>query len=223
MNMRFEKSLSILFLEFVNEIIYLKFYLDGMIKSIKEKSEDDKAGIFKSFLESIFNDQKSLLSKIVHIYSITIFETFNKEFFKEINDHYNLIQSNFSITPSKIISFCKTNFNIDINNEFSKWNDLKENICRRHVIAHNMGKIDIKYIDCVDIDKSLEGKVIGKEVKHDLEYVKKCNNNVCSYMVFLFKKISDYYSLKDIEKIVYNLAEEIFQDVNPNILKDVKT
>ena len=48
MNMRFEKSLSILFLEFVNEIIYLEFYLDGMIKSIKEKSEDDNAGIFKS-------------------------------------------------------------------------------------------------------------------------------------------------------------------------------
>lgn len=86
-----------------------------------------------------------------------------------------------------------------------------------------MGRIDIKYIDCVDSDISLEGKVIGKEVKHDLKYVKKCNNNVCSYMVFLFKKISDFYSLKDIEKIVYNLAEEIFQDVNPNILKDVKT
>lgn len=81
--MRFEKSLSILFLEFVNEIIYLEFYLDGMIKSIKEKSEDDKAGIFKSFLESIFNDQKSLLSKIVHIYSITYLRFSIKNFLKK--------------------------------------------------------------------------------------------------------------------------------------------
>lgn len=48
--MRFEKSLSILFLEFVNEIIDLEFYLDGMIKLLKEKSEDDNQVFLNPFL-----------------------------------------------------------------------------------------------------------------------------------------------------------------------------
>jgi len=221
--MSFERNISITFLKYIEEIIYLEFYLDGIIELIKGQSKKvNNLGIWKSFTDTIINEQKSLLSKMVHIYSITIFETFNKEFFKELNKQKNLNRSNFSIKPSKIISFFEVNFNIDIQKKFKKWNDLKENICRRHVITHNMGKIDTKYIDCVKANNNLEGKIVGKDIKHDLKYVKKSNKNVGKFMTFVFKKISQYFSLKNINKIVYDLAEEYFPDVNPNLLDDVK-
>ncbi len=125
------------------------------------------------------------------------------------------------MTPSSIISYLKTNFEFNIETEFKKWNELKENICRRNVITHNMGKIDEQYIDCADAKKDLEFKNIGREIKHDLEYVKISNENVGRYMVFIFKRISNYYGLKDIKQVVHDLAEDHFPDVNSNLLKDI--
>ena len=220
--MSFERKISFTFLKFINEIIYLEFYLDGIIKLIEAQSKEvDNVGIWKSFTDTIITEQNSLLSKIIHIYIITVFETFNKEFFKELNQQKNLNRSNFSITPSKIVSFFQYNFKIDIQIEFKSWMNLKENICRRHVITHNMGKIDQKYIDCVNENKGLKGKIIGKDIIHDLQYVKKSKKNVGNFMIFTFKRISQYFSLKNIKKIVYDLAEKNFEDINPNLLDDV--
>ena len=215
--MSFEEEISFIFLKYLNEIIDLEFYIDGIIDLILGQSKEEET-FWKSITDSIINKQNSLLSKIVHIYSITIFETFNKELFERINTQTKLKDPNVTLTPSKIVLFFKNNFNVDFKQDFPRWNGLKENICRRHIIVHNMGVIDEKYVRCISANTNLIGKVIGKDIPHDLAYVKNSNDNVALFMRLAFKKVINYYSLKNIYIIVKELTNERFHDVNPDYL-----
>ncbi len=218
--MEFEERLSVIFLEFIKQTIDFDFFIDQMIKLIEDQREE---GFWEDFTKSIVKDQNSLFLKIVHIYSITIFETFNREFFTELNKEKTLSKKKFKTTPSKILKFFQNNFQIDLEKEFKLWEDLKENICRRNVIAHNTGKIDQSYIDCINRPNSdIKDKKIGIEIKHNLEYIKKSNDTVGKYIVYTFKNITKFYGFIDIESIVRSIAiNGYFDDVNPDLLDDV--
>lgn len=218
--MEFEERISVIFLEFIKQTIDLDFFIDQMTSLIEDQRVE---GVWKEVMNSFIPDQNSLFLKIVHIYYITIFETFNREFFDELKKEKRLTREKFKTTPSKILKFFETNFQINLENEFNVWEDLREIICRRNVIAHNMGKIDEAYIECNNYpDSTLKDKVIGIDVDHNLEYIKKSNDIVGKYIVFTFKKIAAYYKFIDIESIVKNIAENgYFDDVNSNLLNDV--
>ncbi|NVM44109.1 MAG: hypothetical protein HWN79_04240 [Candidatus Lokiarchaeota archaeon] len=218
--MEFEEKLSVIFLEFIKQTIDLEFFIDQMISLIEDQSVE---GVWKEVMNSFIPGQNSLFLKIVHIYSITIFETFNREFFNELNEEKNLIRKNFKTTPLKILKFFDANFQINFENEFKIWEELRECICRRNVIAHNMGKIDEAYIECnKHPDMALIDKVIGIDIDHNLEYIKKSNDTVGKYIVFTFKKIAEYYKFIDIESTVKIIAENgYFDDVNSDLLNDV--
>ena len=87
-----------------------------------------------------------------------------------------------------------------------------------------MGKIDQEYIICNNYpDLVLKDKVIGIDIEHNLEYIKKSNDTVGKYIVFTFKKIAAYYKFIDIESTVRNIAKNgYFDDVNPDLLDDVE-
>lgn len=218
--MDFETRLSFIFLEFIKQTIDFNFFIDQTINLIKGQREE---GYWKDIMSSIIMDQNSLFLKIVHIYSITIFETFGKEFFAELNEERSLSKKIFATTPSKLLEFFEKNFQINLGKDFKLWEDLRENICRRNVIAHNMGKIDQSYIDCNKYPNSaLKDKMIGIDLKHNLEYIKKSNDTVGKFIIFTFKKIAKFYNFVDIESTVKTIAENgYFDDVNPDLLDDV--
>jgi len=219
--MEFEKRLSFTFLEFIKQTIDFKLFINQMVSLIEDQRVE---GVWKDVLNFFIPEQNSLFLKIAHIYSITIFETFNREFFDELKEEKNLTRKKFKTTPSKILRFFETNFQINLENGFNIWEDLRESICRRNVIAHKMGKIDEAYIECNNYtDLVLKDKMIGIDIEHNLEYIKKSNDTVGKYIVFTFKKIAEYYNFIDIESTVKNIAENgYFDDVNPNLLDDVE-
>ena len=100
--MDFEERLSVIFLEFIKQTIDFEFFIDQMINLIEDQRVE---GVWKDVMNSFIPDQNALLLKIVHIYSITIFETFNREFFDELKEEKDLTRKKFKTTPSKILKF----------------------------------------------------------------------------------------------------------------------
>ena len=85
--MEFETRLSVIFLEFIKQTIDFEFFIDQIIKLIGDQREE---AYWKEIMNHIIKDQNSLFLKIVHVYSITIFETFSREFFDELKKEKNL-------------------------------------------------------------------------------------------------------------------------------------
>ena len=213
--MAFERKISEIFLSSIKQSVDFDFFIGVIFHWITEQKSDAE------WFDSLVDDQIRLFFKIIHTYSITIFETFNEDFFKEINKVKTLSNKKTSTTPNKIISFFQNNFNINYGTEFKLWDDLKENICRRNIITHNMGRINEKYQNCINSNLNNLNKMVGTDIPHDINYVKRSNHTVANYIIFTFKKIARYYNLKDINSIVKSLAEHpYYGDVNPNLLND---
>lgn len=211
--MVFEKKISEIFLKSIKQNVDFDFFIDCLIEWIE--AQKTKTDWFDSFVDN----QNQLFLKISHTYSITIFETFNQDFFNEIHNVKTLSKKYVTTTPSKILTFFINNFKINLETEFRFWNDLKENICRRNVITHNLGRIDEKYQDCINSNLNILNKMIGSDIPHDINYVKMSNHTVANYIIFTFKKVAQFYNLTDIYSIVKSLAEHpYFGDVNPNLL-----
>lgn len=213
--MALERKISEIFLTSIKQNADFDFFIDVIIDWItKQKSNID-------WFDWLVDEQKELFLKIIHTYSITIFETFNQDFFKEIDNVKTLSKKYVTTTPTKISIFFQNNFRINLETEFKLWDDLKENICRRNVITHKMGRIDKKYQDCTNSNLNDLNKMIGIDIPHDINYVKRSNHTVANYIIFTFKKIAQYYNLKDINSIVKSLAEHpYYGDINPNLLND---
>jgi len=80
----------------IKQNVDFDFFIDRIIEWIAEqKSSFD-------WYDSLVDEQKRLFLKIIHTYSITIFETFNQDFFKEIDNVKTLSKKNVTTTPTKI-------------------------------------------------------------------------------------------------------------------------
>ncbi len=213
--MSFEEEIAEILLTSIKQSGDFDFFIDTII----EWNESQKADEPIDWFNSLVDNQNNLFLKIVHSHSITIFETFNEDFFKYIRSVKGLSKKHVSTTPSKILKFFLTNFNLNLEKEFKLWIDLKEAICRRNVIIHNMGRINEVYQDCANSKLIELNKMIGRDVPHDLEYVKRSNYIVGNYIIFIFKKIVEFYNLKDINGVVKKLADHPYYDeVNPDLL-----
>ncbi len=214
--MKFEKKISEIFLSSIKQNVDFNFFIDTMINwNEKQKTESI------DWYNSIVDNQNKLFLKIVHIYSITIFETFNQDFFNEIDNVKTLSKKHVTTTPSKMLGFFQSNFKINLETDFNYWNDLKENICRRNVITHNMGRIDKKYQDCISSNLNILNKMIGSDILHDINYVKISNHTVVKYIIFTFKKIVEFYNLINIDSIIKSIANHPnFGEINPNLLNE---
>jgi len=94
--MAFKRKISEIFLTSIKQNVDFDFYIDRIIEWIAEqKSSFD-------WYDSLVDEQKRLFLKIIHTYSITIFETFNQDFFKEIDNVKTLSKKNVTTTPTKI-------------------------------------------------------------------------------------------------------------------------
>lgn len=214
--MSFERELAEILLTSIKQSGDFDFFIERII----EWNESQKADEPIDWYNSIVDNQNKLFLKIVHSYSITIFETFNEDFFKYIRSVKGLLKKRVTTTPSKILQFFHTNFNLNLEKEFKLWNDLKEAICRRNVITHNMGRIDKVYQDCINSKLIDLNKMIGRDIPHDFEYVKRSNFIVGNYIIFIFKRIVEFYNLKNINELVKTLADHpYYADVNPNLLE----
>jgi len=213
--MAFKRKISEILLISIKQNVDFDFFIDRIIEWIaQQKTSFD-------WYDSLVDEQQRLFLKIIHTYSITIFETFNQDFFNEIDNVKTLSKKYVTTTPSKILTFFQNNFKINLETEFKSWDVLKENICRRNVITHNMGRIDKKYQDCINSNLNILNKMIGLDIPHDINYVKMSNNTVAKYIIFTFKKVVQFYNLKDINSVVKSLAEHpYFEEVNPNLLND---
>ena len=214
--MSFEREIVEVLLNSIKQSADFDFFIERII----EWNESQKADEQIDWYNSIVDDQNKLFLKIVHSYNITIFETFNEDIFKCIGSVKTLSKKHVTTTPSKILDFFLINFNLNLEKEFKLWNDLKEAICRRNVITHNMGRIDESYQDCVNSNLIELNKMIGRDIPHDFEYVKRSNFIVGNYIIFIFKRIKEFYNLKDINGLVKTLADHpYYADVNPNLLE----
>ncbi len=213
--MAFKRKISEILLISIKQNVDFDFFIDRIIEWIaQQKTSFD-------WYDSLVDEQQRLFLKIIHTYSITIFETFNQDFFNEIDNVKTLSKKYVTTTPYKILTFFQNNFKINLETEFKSWDVLKENICRRNVITHNMGRIDKKYQDCINSNLNILNKMIGLDIPHDINYVKMSNNTVAKYIIFTFKKVVQFYNLKDINSVVKSLAEHpYFEEVNPNLLND---
>ncbi|MFX0104363.1 MAG: hypothetical protein ACFE75_02590 [Candidatus Hodarchaeota archaeon] len=211
----FKKRISKIFLTSIKQNVDFDFFIERIIEWIAEQKTD------LDWYNWLVDEQQSLFLKIIHIYSITIFETFNQDFFKAIDKVKTLPNKNVTTTPKKILKFFQNNFQINLEREFNLWDVLKESICRRNVIIHKMGRIDKIYQDCINSKLDILDKMIGSNIPHDINYVKLSNHNIAHYTIFTFKKVTQFYNLTDIDSIIKKLAEHPhYHDVNPNLLND---
>jgi len=204
----------------MNDIVFFMGEIIRLIQNQREKIE-----IFKPLMEVLINFEKPIFLKMVHIYVITIYESFNKEFFLILQKNKNEFSKERigeipKANPYHLKKYLKKSIGLQINRNFRVWETFRENICRRHVIIHKKGIIDKKYTKCIGSNNSkLIGKRIGREINHDTGYVLNCVNNIREYIVFVFKTIIDYYfNLKEIDVILKNIITEHGLEVNPDIL-----
>lgn len=211
----FKKKISEIFLTSIKQNVDFDFFIERITEWIAEQKDDT------DWYDWLVDEQQSLFLKIIHVYSITIFETFNHDFFKEIDNFKTLPNKKTTTTPSKILNFFHNNFKVNLETEFKLWDVLKENICRRNIITHKRGRIDQSYQDCINSKVNNLNKMIGSDIPHDINYVKKSNHTVANYTIFTFKEVAQFYNLTDINSIVKSLAEHpYFGEVNPNLLNN---
>ena len=59
-------------------------------------------------------------------------------------------------------------------------------------------------------ENHIHNEMIGKDIKHNLEYIKKSNDTVGKYMVFTFKNIAKFYE--------FNISSFLRRDIHKEYL-----
>ncbi len=205
------------FKEFKSSLDYYNTHKDE-IDSIGPRGE-----VAKSYLEKfdivlkIFKGTKTQADfalKMLHVFIISLYEGFNREFFIEVFlSKPNLMMKNLNkkklkitssssslleVATEKVTKFKKNvdwladylknkSFNIDIKADFKEWTGFRENFYRRNVIVHNIGVIDDDYCNKIGLSKTEIGKplVMGKK------YLLECKKNFIAYFEFIYEEITD--------------------------------
>ena len=179
-----------------------------------------------SIVSNVFSNEVRLknIYNMSHIYLMTLFEAFNKDFFLDLlTNNPDVMKSrkekgfsyedllnissidelrNFLVKPiiSKVSfynidefsnKFLKKYFNIDIENEYYRWVDLREKYYRRNIIVHNSGKISQIYIQKMKIKKGELGRVL----QNDFLYIKECYKDVHRYISYICFRILEKFRL----------------------------
>jgi len=192
--MQLWKSLSDIFIKYHFELDDISFFIENTITNIKKEEIIGSEDIFKQFTIDMIEGQNSLFLKSVHIFVISFIEAFNREFFsflrKNKEEFYKKIAGSIPRTNSQAIKeFLQNSIKLNIEREYLQWNDFCENLIRRNIIVHNHGKIDEDYINTSKKSLNLTvGMEIGKDIAHDLGYVKNLVENCFHYLAFIFIK-----------------------------------
>lgn len=212
-------NLSTIFLDYVDKIIDIESYIDTILKYIKEQRI--KKGIFKRSKRVQLKKDSMNFLKIIHIYIITIYESFNREFYSNLQETKSEFEKKkLPKAGVKYLSeFLEKSIKIDIKNDFKYWKYFREHVCRRNVIAHSMGVIDKDYIKCNKLIKSnLKEKVIGENIYHGILYIKLCLNNIVRYFIFIIKNNFKFLLFRKIIELIDNNNVKSFE----NLINKVK-
>lgn len=166
-------------------------------------------GFTKVIFQKVYRNNPELMTS--RKYSLSIITSMNSNELEELISKKIDKVANVDILESLLN---RADIAIDIINNFSKWNDLKENYYRRHVIVHNHGIYDKKYVDNTNSSNTL----IGTEIKTDYEYIKQLAKNICGYMAFL---VSNFLSLLSLTISVKSIEEDA-KDILHKLKKHTK-
>jgi len=119
--------------------------------------------------------------------------------FKNIEDlqrvlSQNLIEKFGYLDIDRLSGFIIKKFNIDLENNLKCWASLRESYFRRNCIVHNDGKISEIYLKKL----SLGIVKLNEELNCDIEYIRKCHNDIHSYMDFIDESMRKKFNLKTI-------------------------
>ncbi len=166
---------------------------------------------------------KDHILKMGLIYFFSLFEAFNKDFFQTLfkfkpelmktkDKHLNyeellnfsdidelyecIIQEEINslgyLDIDQIAEILIGKFKINLKEDFEYWKQLRENYYRRNIIVHNDGKISEIYLRKMFLGKGQ----LNEELKCDIEYLRKCHNNIQSYLDFIDDSIRKKFNLK---------------------------
>jgi len=82
-------------------------------------------------------------------------------------------------------------FNINLEDDFEYWNELRENYYRRNIIVHNDGKVSRIYLNKLN----LLDKELSKELSIDKFYIGDCCRNIKNYMSFISESIRKKFNI----------------------------
>ena len=222
--MQLWKSLSDIFIKYNYELEDISFFIESTLTNIKEEEIIGSEDKFKQFTIEMIEGQNSLFLKSVHVYVISFIEAFNREFFsflrKNKEEFYKKIAGPIPRTNSEAIkNFLQNSMKLNIEREYLQWNDFCENLSRRNMIVHSHGKIDEEYINTCKKSLNLTvGMELGKDITHDLSYVKNLVENCFHYLAFIFIKTMKYFSIYNIARKYIRKTLKQYADVDPNFL-----
>lgn len=179
------------------------------------------------------NDHITHILNMSVIYLFSIFEAFNKDFFREIllerpeimksktkNINYEEIINLASI--QEIHKWLVTKeidgigyMNIDDFGNFLKnkfnidlkeypyWDELREQYYRRNIIVHNSGKISELYIDKMSLNLS----DIGKKLEVDFDYIQNCFLKIHDALTYIASKVFEKFKLSKLDFIPLSEGE----------------
>ncbi len=190
--------------------------------------------MFKNMHKRFLGERNNQLFKMIIVSCLSIFEAFNKDFFKTL----------YTLRPENLKREEKIDFNYEELIEFRSMEALYEELAKRKVNQFGRKSIDelgkeLEKKHKFDLTKDFEkwealrekyyrrniivhnkGKIskdfiekikdyndneIGKELELSFDYVEDCISNVWDYIVFIFEKIGNKNGLEINYKEVYDL------------------
>lgn len=167
---------------------------------------------------------KKHILKMGIIYFFSLFEAFNREYFKllfefkpEIMkskkkieyefllgfDNYQDLLKSLALREVKdllrlgiddLVDEIYKKLKIDIKGDLKRWENLRENYYRRNIIVHNDCKISKDYISKMCLGK----QQLGEELKCDIDYVWNCHNNIQDYIAYIDDSVRKKFKLKSL-------------------------
>jgi len=198
-----------------------------------EEGDDSWNKLFSDLDKRLLGEKNNQLFKMIIVSCISIFEAFNKDFFKIL----------YTLRPENLKREEKVDFNFRELIEFRSMEALYEELARRKVDQFGRKSIDKlaeeldkthkfnltknfkvwkelreKYYrrniivhnrgrvskDFIEKIKGYNNTDLGKELDLSFDYVEECISNVWEYIVFIFEKIGNKNKLEIDYKEVYN-------------------
>jgi len=92
----------------------------------------------------------------------------------------------------ELSKFLIETFNLNLEEDFEYWKELRENYYRRNIIVHNDGKISKIYLKKL----ALPEEKLNKELNIDKFYLGTCCRNIKNYMSFISESIRRKFNIE---------------------------
>jgi hypothetical protein len=158
-------------------LVYLLALFESFNKKFFQTLLINKPELMKSKKRTINYEKLVDFNSLKELYKYLAEEITNKLGYKDVD---------------KLKDYISKHYNVSLNKEFRKWENLRDNYYRRNIVVHNNGRISKLCIRKLNLSPDL----LNSKPIMNIEYITECANTIKNYMDFLFTKIKEKFKLE---------------------------